>query len=112
MYHERLKVWQLSCELAVQICEQSNSMKNFGFRDQITRSSISVPSNIAEGMEKPTVKDKRKYLYIAKGSLAELKTQIIIGQRTGYLTGDFASERRIEAENIDFMLNRLIGSLD
>ena len=59
--------------------------KDYGFRDQITRSSLSIPSNIAEGMEKDYPKEKNRFLEIAKGSTAELITQIYIGIEIDYI---------------------------
>ena len=60
-------------------------LKDFGFKDQITRSSLSVPSNIAEGMEKDSKKEQHRFLEIAKGSCAELITQIYIGIEIDYI---------------------------
>ncbi|TLU65083.1 four helix bundle protein [Thalassotalea litorea] len=111
MYHEKLDVWQRSCELSVRIYRETDNVKDWGFRNQITRSSLSVPSNIAEGIEKPTAKDKQKFLYIAKGSLAELKTQFIIGEKINYIPQEITKECKQEIEVIDFMLTRLISSI-
>lgn len=52
--------------------------QNFGFRDQIRRAAVSVASNIAEGKERETIPEFIRYLYIAKGSAGELKTQLMI----------------------------------
>ncbi|QDP02003.1 four helix bundle protein [Thalassotalea sp. PS06] len=112
MFHEKLVVWQKSCDLAVQIFKLTASITDFGFRDQITRSSLSIASNIAEGIEKPTINDKKKYLYIAKGSLAELKTQLIIGERIGYLDFHSVKNYRQEAELIDRMIIGLIKKVE
>ncbi|TKB46117.1 four helix bundle protein [Thalassotalea mangrovi] len=111
MYHEKLKVWQHSFELSVKIYAECEHISNWGFRDQITRSALSVPSNIAEGIEKPTLNDKKKFLYIAKGSLAEFKTQVMVGERIQYLEPEVATHLKKEIEVIDFMLTRLISSL-
>ena len=62
--------------------------KDFGLKDQIRRSSVSIPSNIAEGKERETIKELVRYLYVAKGSAAELKTQLYIAQGVGYLNAD------------------------
>ena len=61
------------------------SMAVSRFKDQITRSSLSVPSNIAEGEERAGLKEQIQFLNIAKGSAGELMTQIIIGEKIGYL---------------------------
>ena len=81
---ERLDVWKRSCRLSVEVYRSFASCKDFGFKDQITRSSLSIASNIAEGMEKESDKDKSRFINISQGSAAELITQIYIGIEIGY----------------------------
>ena len=84
-----LVVWQKSKALAVatyKLTSQGAFARDFGLRDQIRRAAVSVPSNIAEGDERDTNKDSVRFLYIAKGSLAELITQLEIAKEIGYLT--------------------------
>ena len=64
---EDLEVWQRSKALAVEICIAFRDSRDFGFRDQITRSAISVPSNISEGAERPGRAEFRQFLGYAKG---------------------------------------------
>jgi four helix bundle protein len=59
--------------------------EKYSLTDQIRRSSVSIPSNIAEGKERETVKELVRYLYISKGSAAELKTQLLIAHKVGYV---------------------------
>jgi four helix bundle protein len=82
---ERLDVWKRSCRLSVEVYKVFSTCKDFGFKDQITRSSLSIGSNIAEGLEKESPKEKMRYIEIAKGSGAELITQIYIGIEIGYI---------------------------
>ena len=85
---EDLEVWQEGCDLAVQIYKLSREGKlarDYGLRDQMTRSAVSIPSNIAEGKERETAPELIRYLYIAKGSTGELQTQLYIAQRVGYV---------------------------
>jgi len=85
---EDLAVWQEGCDLAVQIYELSREGKlarDYGLRDQMTRSAVSIPSNIAEGKERETAPELIRYLYIAKGSTGELQTQLYIAQKIGYV---------------------------
>jgi four helix bundle protein len=85
---KNLKVWQKSKELAVliyKITQEKDFRQDFGFKDQIRRAAISIPSNIAEGDERGTNKEAVRFFYIAKGSLAELQTQLEIAFETGYL---------------------------
>jgi four helix bundle protein len=83
-----LRIWQKGKELAVDIYKITNSGKfqrDFGLRDQIRRSAISIASNIAEGDERDTNKEAVRFFHIAKGSLAELSTQIQIAMEIDYL---------------------------
>ena len=82
MPFENLEVWKRAKELSVSIYRSMGNLKDFGFKDQITRSSLSIPSNIAEGMERSTEKEKARFLEIARGSAAELRTQIMIGKKS------------------------------
>ncbi len=69
MDFEKLLVWQRSKGLAVGIYREFARCKDFGFKDQITRSALSIPSNIAEGMERCSAKEKIRFLWIAKASV-------------------------------------------
>jgi four helix bundle protein len=83
-----LKVWQKAKDLAVQIYKVTQDGafgRDFGFKDQIRRASVSIPSNIAEGDERGSNKEAVRFFYIAKGSLAELQTQLEIAREIGYL---------------------------
>ena len=107
---KELRVWQNAKDLAVEIYKltQVTPFKaDFGFKDQIRRSAISVPSNIAEGDERETDKDGVRFFFIAKGSLAELSTQLQIAFEIGYLT----ENRYTELEGKISELGRMIGAL-
>jgi four helix bundle protein len=83
-----LAVWQQAKDLAVLTYRVSDSeMKcvDFGLKDQIRRSAVSVASNLAEGDERGTDKESIRYFFIAKGSVAELRTQLQIAHESGHL---------------------------
>ena len=82
---ENLDVWKMSCRVSVEIYRYFKECKDYGFKDQITRASLSIPSNIAEGMEKDYPKEKSRFFEISKGSTAELITQIYIGIEIDYI---------------------------
>lgn len=107
-----LKVWQESKDLAVEIYKliDGNPKLNndFRLRGQMTGSAISIASNIAEGDELKTVKQGINFLYIAKGSCAELITQVIIAQEIGRLPEKDAKRVLDKCEKISVMLYRLI----
>ncbi|MEI6518509.1 MAG: four helix bundle protein [bacterium] len=82
MYHsfEDLEVWKRSCRIAVVMYKKLKDCKDFSLRDQMQRSAVSIASNIAEGSER-TEKEFARFLSIARGSAAELRTQIFIQKK-------------------------------
>jgi len=78
---EDLDVWKRGCQLAVEVCVAMHDSKNFGLKDQMQRSAISIPSNIAEGAERDSDGDFIRFLRISKGSCGELRTQLYIHDR-------------------------------
>ncbi len=66
------------------IYKEFKECKDYGFKDQITRASVSVLSNIAEGFERGTKNEFLNYLYIAKGSAGEVRAQLYVALDTGY----------------------------
>jgi four helix bundle protein len=108
---KKLRVWQLAKDLAVSIYKLTRSpklSKDFGLRDQIQRAAISVPANIAEGDELDTNKQSIRHFYIAKGSIAELQTLLIISNEIGYIDLDTLNSIHNDCDVISVMLNRLI----
>ena len=81
-----LEVWRLAMDLSIRVIKLTENQafrRDFGLVDQIRRSAVSVPSNIAEGDERQTDREAIRFFYIAKGSLAELRTQLIISSEIG-----------------------------
>lgn len=111
MIYEKLKVWKKSKNLAIDVYKQMANCRDYSFKDQITRCSLSVVSNIAEGMERKTKPDKIRFLVIAKGSIAELKAQSQIGIEIDYIQNKQGQQWLIETEEISKMLQGLINSL-
>lgn len=73
---EDLDIWKEAMRVSVKIYEVTKPCIDFGFKDQIQRSAVSVPSNIAEGFERQTNKEFIQFLFIANGSCGEMRTQI------------------------------------
>lgn len=111
MNFEKLQVWKKSARLSADLYLALKELRDFGFRDQITRSGLSIPSNIAEGMSRFTNKDKRHFLVIARGSCAELRTQVYIGIEIGYISGQQGRQWLQETRDISAMLHGLITTL-
>jgi len=108
---EKLDVWKKSVRLSANVYKALSQCKDFGFKDQITRVSLSVPSNIAERMEKPSVKDRIRYLDIAKGSVAEFATQTYIGMDIGYIEKPIGKEWIETSDHLLAMLTKLQQTL-
>ncbi len=82
---EDLICFQKARELTKSIYREFKECKDFGFKDQITRASVSVLSNIAEGFERGTKNEFLNFLYIAKGSAGEVRAQLYVALDAGYL---------------------------
>lgn len=108
---ENLEVWQRSVELSVYVYKEMSDCRDFGLRDQICRASVSIASNIAEGMERDSQKETIRFLHIAKASCAEVRTQLVIAHRVGFLNEPKFAELKDNAESISRMLHGLIKSL-
>lgn len=86
--HKDLEAWKFSINFVTEIYELTKSFPKeeiYGLTNQIRRSAVSVPSNIAEGSARQTDKEFLQFLYIAIGSLAELETQLIIANNLHYI---------------------------
>jgi four helix bundle protein len=83
------------------------SCNDFGFKDQITRSGLSIPSNIAEGIERKSARDQKRFLDIAQASAAELKTQVYIGMKIAYIEKEWGKRIVMEIEEIRRMIKAL-----
>ena len=105
---EDFEVWKRSARLSAELYKALRELKDFGFRDQITRAGLSIPSNIAEGFERESIKESINFLSYAKGSCGELRTQIYIGVNIGYIENQKGKEWRQETVEISSMLAGLI----
>lgn len=85
--HQRLRAWQESMALVEHIYQATADFppdERFGLVSQLRRAAVSVPSNIAEGAARGSDADFIRFLYIARGSLSEVDTQLQIAERLGY----------------------------
>jgi four helix bundle protein len=108
---KKLLVWQRSKDLAVKIyklTESGSFGKDFGLRDQMRRSAVSIPSNVAEGDNLDSDRQSNRHFYIARGSVAELLTQLIISVETGYIKEEIFKELENSCNEIGAMLTALI----
>lgn len=112
--YKELLVWQKWIKLSLDIYDLIKNFPKdevFGLTSQIKRCSISIPSNIAEWSNRNTTKEFINFLYISKGSLAELETQLIISQSLNYITIENYNIIDEKIQELMKMLNWLIKSL-
>ena len=99
-HFSELIVWQKAMDLVVDVYRHTESFPQreiFGITNQMRRAAVSIPTNIAEGQGRSTTDDFLRFLYIAKGSLQELETQITLSKRLRFLA----------EENHDALMTRL-----
>lgn len=107
---EELEVWKRACQLAVRTYELLHECREYGLRDQMQRAAVSIASNIAEGAERGG-KDFIRFLTIARGSAAELRTQCYIASKIGILTSEQMNQLVSELKEISKMLTGLARSI-
>ncbi len=83
---EDLIAWQKSKDLTILIYRIFSICKDYGFRDQIQRASVSIMNNIAEGFERQTNKELRNFLYISKGSAGEVRSMLDLALALQYIS--------------------------
>ena len=108
---EELDVWKRSARMSAELYKAFAELRDYGFKDQITRAGLSIPSNIAEGYERNSNKEITNFLNYAKGSAGELRTQLYIAIEINYIERDVGRKWIQEAEEISKMLHGLIKSI-
>jgi four helix bundle protein len=111
-YHsfEDLEVWKRACQLAVAVYEGTRTTQDFGMRNQMRRAAVSIASNIAEGSERGG-KDFTRFLRVAKGSAAELRTQCYIARKVGDLSTEDMNHCVQESKEVAKMLTGLASAV-
>ena len=113
--YRQLKVWQKAMDLTVEIYSLVNKFpreENYALSDQLRRSAVSIPSNIAEGQGRNSDKEFVNFLSIARGSLWELETQIEICERLSYIDSSQKENVFTQTEEVGKMLNALAHSIE
>jgi len=114
-HYRDLLVWQKAMAWVESVYASSlnwPSEERFGLTSQLRRAAVSVPSNIAEGCARRATGDFIRFLGIARGSLAEAETQLILAERLSYLSGSDVRSLLDSADEISRMLASLIGKLE
>ena len=112
--YRQLVVWQRSMEMVEAVYALTDSLpeaERFGLASQLQRSAVSVPSNIAEGYARTHTKDYLRHLSYARGSLAEVETQVIICVRVGRIDREQAMPAWDLAQKVGKLLTRFIQSI-
>jgi len=113
-YFEDLEVWKEARHLTRQvyrITQDAVFSRDFGLRDQIRRAAVSVMSNIAEGFERGGNQEFLQFLYIAKGSCGEVRSQLYIGLDQGYTQPSEFNELMTSAKRLSVMISNFIDYL-
>ena len=103
--------WKKSKELTLLIYSLFSESRDFGFRDQIQRASVSIMNNIAEGFERKSNKEFKQFLFIAKGSCGEVRSMLYLAEELNKISGkDFTRLHALSVE-ISKLLSGLIKTL-
>lgn len=114
MNYKELIVWQKAMDLVVEVYRLVKFLpreETYALSDQMRRAAVSVPSNIAEGYGRNSTKEFIKFLSIARGSLVELETQLLICSRLKYLQENEIELALHECTALNKMINSLMNKL-
>lgn len=104
---EDMIAWQKAKKLTVEIYKCFNGCRDYGFKDQIQRASVSIMNNIAEGFERLGDKELKKFLFIAKGSCAEVRSMLYLAFDLNYLN----KEKTRQYYDLSLEISRMISGL-
>ncbi len=108
---EDIIAWQKSQEYAVHIYKVFSTLQDYGFRDQIYRSVVSVSSNIAEGFDRQSAADFTRFLYIALASCSEVKSMLHLAERLDYISNESKQNLLGMGDEISRIIRGLIKSI-
>lgn len=108
---EDIIAWQKAKELAVSVYSLFSESRDFGFRDQIQRASVSIMNNIAEGFERRTNNEFKHFLFIAKGSCGEVRSMVYLAKELNKISENDFKTLFQKSEEISKILSGLIKTL-
>ncbi len=108
---EDIIAWQKAQDLAVEVYGHFKDSKDFGFKDQICRATVSISNNIAEGFDRGSLADFTRFLYISRSSCSEVKSMLYLGERLKYLNKEKATNLREQCSEISKILTGFIKSI-
>ena len=107
---EDLAIWQEGMQICFQIYDALADCHDYGLRNQMERSAVSIPSNISEGYELSSDRAFIRHLYIAKGSSGELRTQLYIAIRQKYIDKAPGDQLINRAQRLSGMIQKFINA--
>lgn len=108
---EDMTVWQESKSLCSELYRLTQDLKDYSFKDQLLRATVSIMNNIAEGYERAGNREFKRFLYIAKGSSAEVRSLLALGKEIGYFNPELYTELNQSVLVISKRLSALIKTL-
>lgn len=108
---EDIIAWQKAKELSIAIYTQFRDCRDYGFKDQICRATVSTMNNIAEGFERQTNKEFKQFLFIAKGSSGEVRSMLILANELHYISQNTFQHLYDNSTEIARMLSGFIKKL-
>jgi len=109
---EDLEIWKEGMEICKDVYVLLKECNDFGLKDQMQRAAVSIPSNIAEGYERNGVKDRQRFMYIAKGSCGELRTQLYLAIFLKYFDSEQGNILISRVAKLSIMIYNYIQFLD
>jgi len=108
---EDLLVWQKAQDFSVAIYKSFSGLKDYSFKDQISRASVSISNNIAEGFDRKTNPDFIRFLYFAISSNSEVRSMLYLSERLEYQNAEKVKQLVENSNEISRMLYGLIKSM-
>ena len=108
---EDIIAWKKSQDLAIEIYNTFKESKDYGFKDQICRASVSISNNIAEGFDRSSRADFSRFLYYSLASCSEVKSMLYLAERLNYIENKKATKLRNESSEISKVITGFIKSL-
>ncbi len=113
IYHfEEIEAWKKSQIVAIKIYKLLQINVDYGFKNQIQRASVSISNNIAEGFERGSDADFRRFLFISLGSCSEVKSMMYMALQLNYVSKADANQLQKDLVEISLMLKSFIRVLD
>jgi four helix bundle protein len=112
--HKDLILWQKAMDLTALVYQASFELPKaelFGLTSQLRRAGTSIPSNIAEGSARRSTREFLYFLHVARGSMSELETQVLLAGRVGYLSSSSVAELQSSIDDVGRILSSVITGL-